>query len=84
MVPVRTPPLLDAVKHASPEAEQAHLFTITEQNPSGLRPSIETTVHALMPQRVVLHVHCVDTISLAVRAEGPRAFADLLDGLSQP
>ena len=28
--------------------------------------SIET-VHALMPHRVVLHVHCVDTIAFAVR-----------------
>ena len=36
-----------------PEAEKAQEFVIAELNPAGLRPSIETTVHALMPQRVV-------------------------------
>src|SRR6218665_3033734 len=30
------------------------------QTAAGLRPSIETTLHALMPHRVVLHVHSVD------------------------
>lgn len=34
--------------------------------PAGLRPSIETTLHALMPQAVVLHVHAVDAIAWAV------------------
>jgi rhamnose utilization protein RhaD (predicted bifunctional aldolase and dehydrogenase) len=69
MVPVRFGPLLEAVAAVDPAAEQAHRFTIAERNASGLRPSIETTVHALMPQRVVLHAHCVDTIAFAVRAD---------------
>ena len=44
-----------------------------------LRPSIETTVHALMPQRVVVHVHCVNTIAWAIRsdAEARQRVADL-------
>lgn len=29
----------------------------------GARPSIETGMHALIPQRVVAHVHCVDTLA---------------------
>src|SRR5262245_21525637 len=65
-VPVRIAPLLEAVADLDPVAEQAETFTVTELNPSGLRPSIETTVHALMPQRVVVHVHCVETIAFAV------------------
>jgi rhamnose utilization protein RhaD (predicted bifunctional aldolase and dehydrogenase) len=81
-VPVHMPPLLDAVADARPEAEQAQLFTITQQNPCGLRPSIETTVHALMPQRVVAHVHCVDTIALAVRRDSAPIFQAGLKGLN--
>ncbi|WP_341878448.1 class II aldolase/adducin family protein (plasmid) [Aminobacter sp. P9b] len=77
MVPVEMAPLIAAVEAIDPAAEQAHQFTIAALNSSGLRPSIETTVHALMPQRVVLHVHCVDTIAHAVRSDcieqvGPR------------
>lgn len=82
MVPVSMPPLLDAVAERAPEAEQAQIFTVTALNPSGLRPSIETTVHALMPQRVVVHVHCVDTIAIAVRADAEAIAAERLAGLN--
>lgn len=34
-----------------------------------LRPSIETLLHGLMPQRVVVHVHAVDVLALLVRSE---------------
>jgi len=81
-VQVHMPQLLKAVAQARPEAEQAQLFVIAEQNPSGLRPSIETTVHALLPQRVVAHVHCVDTIALAVRGDAMPLLADRLHGLN--
>ena len=53
-------------------------FVVAELNPAGLRPSIETTVHALMPQRVVVHVHCVETIALAVQANAEAAVARAL------
>jgi rhamnose utilization protein RhaD (predicted bifunctional aldolase and dehydrogenase) len=33
----------------------------------GLRPSIETSLHALMTHPVVFHIHCVETLSWAVR-----------------
>ncbi|WP_306258558.1 class II aldolase/adducin family protein [Pararhizobium sp. IMCC21322] len=35
----------------------------------GLKPSIETCLHAAFPKRVVLHVHCVNTIALAIRTD---------------
>lgn len=52
----------------------------TEIAPAGLRPSIETTLHALMPQAVVLHVHAVDAIAWAVLPEGEQALAERLAG----
>ncbi|WP_137930688.1 class II aldolase/adducin family protein [Mesorhizobium comanense] len=81
MVPVAMPPLLKAVEERDPAAEKPQAFAIEALNPRGLRPSIETTVHALMPQRVVLHVHCVDTISLAVQADGEAEVARRLGGI---
>lgn len=33
----------------------------------GLRASIETAMHAVLPQKVVVHVHSVNTIAWAVR-----------------
>ncbi|OSM02282.1 class II aldolase/adducin family protein [Magnetofaba australis] len=46
-----------------------------------LRPSIETTLHALMPHAVVLHMHSIRTLAWAVRADGPERVAERLDGL---
>ncbi|MCX6875634.1 MAG: class II aldolase/adducin family protein [Verrucomicrobia bacterium] len=68
MVPVALDALLDALERADPLAEQAQHFVRGALNPLGLRPSIETTVHAVMPQQVVVHVHCVETIAVAVAA----------------
>lgn len=81
-VPVETEPLLAAVRNADPAAEEPQRFTVAALNPAGLRPSIETTVHALMPQRIVLHVHCVDTIAWAVREDCEAALTDRLAGLN--
>jgi ribulose-5-phosphate 4-epimerase/fuculose-1-phosphate aldolase len=46
--------------------------------------SIETAMHAVLPHRVVLHVHSVNTIAWAVRSDGERALRDAqrLVGLS--
>src|SRR5581483_6003930 len=38
----------------------------TERYP---RASLETAMHAALPHRVVLHVHCVNTIAWAVRSD---------------
>jgi rhamnose utilization protein RhaD (predicted bifunctional aldolase and dehydrogenase) len=47
----------------------------------GLRPSIETSLHAFMPHRVVLHVHAVNTIAWAARADAPAELRTRLAGL---
>ncbi|AID28623.2 class II aldolase [Mesorhizobium huakuii 7653R] len=81
MVPVALAPLLDAVAHRSPAAEAAGQFTLADLNPRQLRPSIETTVHALLPQKIVVHVHCVETISIAVQANAEALLEGRLRGL---
>ncbi|WGD49383.1 class II aldolase/adducin family protein [Bradyrhizobium sp. CB1650] len=47
-----------------------------------LRASIETSLHALMPHPVVLHVHSVNTIAWAVRTDARNELANRLDGLA--
>jgi rhamnose utilization protein RhaD (predicted bifunctional aldolase and dehydrogenase) len=45
-----------------------------------LRPSIETSLHAVIARRVVIHVHCVATIALAIRTDACEVLADRLAG----
>lgn len=47
-----------------------------------LRPSIETSLHAILPQKFVLHVHCVRTLLWAIRTDARTQLAHRLDGLS--
>src|SRR6266536_2491414 len=49
---------------------------------SSLRASIETSLHALMPHPVVLHVHSVNTIAWSVRSDAGDEFAARLRGLA--
>ncbi|MCO4318545.1 class II aldolase/adducin family protein [Phyllobacterium sp. 21LDTY02-6] len=81
MVPVALQPLLDAVAGDDPSAEKAQQYVLDDRNPSGLRPSIETTVHALMPQKVVVHVHCTATIAHAVQENAEELVASRLAGI---
>jgi rhamnose utilization protein RhaD (predicted bifunctional aldolase and dehydrogenase) len=82
MVPVRLAPLLAVLDANDPACESAASFVIPDMNPQGLRPSIETTVHAALPHRVVLHVHCVETIAWAVQADAQEKLAARLHGIS--
>src|SRR5262245_30217668 len=50
--------------------------------PVGLRPSIETSLHAFLPQPVVLHVHSVNALAWCIRAEGAPALGDRMHALS--
>jgi len=47
-----------------------------------LRPSIETTLHALMPHRFVIHLHSVNVISYAILNQGKKILKDKLDGIN--
>jgi rhamnose utilization protein RhaD (predicted bifunctional aldolase and dehydrogenase) len=46
-----------------------------------LRPSIETFMHAVLPHAVVAHVHSVNAIAWAVRADASARLAERLGGL---
>jgi rhamnose utilization protein RhaD (predicted bifunctional aldolase and dehydrogenase) len=46
-----------------------------------LTPSIETFLHAVLPQRVVVHVHSVNSIAFAVRDDAEAQLAVRLGGL---
>ncbi len=49
---------------------------------TSLRPSIETTLHALLPHRVVVHVHSVNTLAWTTREDGPARIGEAMDGLA--
>jgi rhamnose utilization protein RhaD (predicted bifunctional aldolase and dehydrogenase) len=70
MTPVRLDPLRKAIVDGDPRAAAAVDFVDAQLNASGLRPSIETSVHAIIRSPVVVHIHCVNTIALAVRHDG--------------
>lgn len=46
-----------------------------------LIPSVETLMHAVLPQRCVVHVHSVDTLAWAVRSDATVQLAERLCGL---
>jgi rhamnose utilization protein RhaD (predicted bifunctional aldolase and dehydrogenase) len=46
-----------------------------------LRPSVETTMHAVLPHRVVVHVHSVAAIAWSARSDGPESIRSPFDGL---
>jgi ribulose-5-phosphate 4-epimerase/fuculose-1-phosphate aldolase len=46
-----------------------------------IRPSIETAMHAVLPHRVVIHVHSISTIAWAIRRDGIDELAARLRGL---
>jgi len=74
--------LMQALARNDPACETCTDFVRTDLNASGLRPSIETTVHALMPQRVVVHVHCVNTIAWAIRSDAADRLSERLAGFT--
>lgn len=81
-VPLDHAAIMAALARKDPACETCVSFVRTDLNATGLRPSIETTVHALMPQRVVLHVHCVNTIAWAIRTDAEARLAEKLKGFN--
>jgi rhamnose utilization protein RhaD (predicted bifunctional aldolase and dehydrogenase) len=70
-------PICDALaRGAEPE-----LVAATTEG-GGLRPSIECSLHAVLPDTVVAHYHSVNAIAISVRHDAQSVLASLLDGLS--
>jgi rhamnose utilization protein RhaD (predicted bifunctional aldolase and dehydrogenase) len=76
-VAVDLPSLSAAVERDDPLADQPAHFALARD---GLRPSIETCLHAVFPHRVVLHVHCVNTIAIALAEDARERLAAKLGG----
>jgi rhamnose utilization protein RhaD (predicted bifunctional aldolase and dehydrogenase) len=81
LIPVDMAAVLAGLAAGDPSCETCSAFVRHDLLPSPLRPSIETTLHAVMPQKVVVHVHCVETIVQACLADAPERLAPLLAGL---
>jgi rhamnose utilization protein RhaD (predicted bifunctional aldolase and dehydrogenase) len=79
-VAVAIDPLLSALERDDPACETCADFVRSDLNRLGLRPSIETTVHASFAHKVVVHVHCIATISLAVREDAEAVLSRMLKG----
>lgn len=72
-------PLAEILKHVAENRD--YKFEHVSGNGISLRPSVETAMHAVIPQAVVLHFHSVNTISWAVRDNAADLLRSRLDGL---
>jgi len=72
-------PMADIARQLAAEDEKFPEYKT--RTGAALRPSVETAVHAVMPQRVVIHVHSVRTIAWAARAHGVEGVAPLLENI---
>jgi rhamnose utilization protein RhaD (predicted bifunctional aldolase and dehydrogenase) len=78
-VPVGLGAVLQGVADDAPDPVSGAV--VAALNPEGLRPSIETTLHGLLPHSVVVHTHSVRTIALAIRQDSEAQIAGRLAGL---
>ncbi|MFV0491672.1 MAG: class II aldolase/adducin family protein [Pseudorhodobacter sp.] len=78
-VPCDLPAMQEAVTKGTARADRPAEFSLLE---GGLRPSIETSLHAVFPHRIVIHVHCVNTLALAIRKDAKEVIATRLSGFN--
>lgn len=81
MVPVDLERLRADLLAEDPAAENSTAYVPDGENPTGLRPSIETSVHAIFDWPIVIHTHCVATIATAVRVDAANIVAQRLGDL---
>jgi ribulose-5-phosphate 4-epimerase/fuculose-1-phosphate aldolase len=80
--PIFLPVDLDLARRRFSAGEEKVAAIPWSRTPAGLRPSIETSLHAFLPQPIVLHVHSVNVIAWCIRAERAPALGDRLQGLN--
>jgi len=54
------------------------LFSPESSNLNSLKPSIETILHALMPQKFIVHVHAVEILSVLIRDNSKEEIRSIL------
>lgn len=74
--PVFVPLSLPAVRRllAQGDADNLDPAILSSSQTHPLRPSIETTLHALMPQAAVLHAHALNSVTASVLRDGGTDF----------
>jgi rhamnose utilization protein RhaD (predicted bifunctional aldolase and dehydrogenase) len=82
LIPIDVAAVLDGLAADDPACETCEPFVRRDLTDLTLRPSIETTLHAVMPQRIVVHVHCVETIASACLSDATERLAAPLSGLN--
>jgi len=79
-VPIRHSGVLGRLKTEETDPVSPEILSISGVG-DDLKPSIETTLHALMPHRYVIHTHSVNVIAKAVLSDGKKKFKSILSGL---
>ena len=72
---------LDEVRGAAYESSDLEVDMQSISN-TELRPSIETTLHSLIPHPVVLHSHAIDIIAISLLPEAQTRIRDALNGIN--
>lgn len=73
------PAMRTCLARGEARADQPMEFALDQ---GGLRPSIETSLHAVFPHRVVLHAHCIHALSHLVQLDPISAIGSKLDGFN--
>jgi rhamnose utilization protein RhaD (predicted bifunctional aldolase and dehydrogenase) len=71
--------LVDAAKTAMQDDSSKMMDAVIPGSTPGLRPSIETAMHAIIPARVVSHVHSVGAVAVGILEDPKRAIQELSD-----
>ncbi|MEM7695868.1 MAG: class II aldolase/adducin family protein [Pseudomonadota bacterium] len=74
------PAMRQSLRAGEDAADQPGKFLLPGGNT--LRPSIETSLHAVFDQRIVLHTHSIHAIAHAIRADCDALLAARLDGFA--
>ena len=83
MVPVDSNTIAELLADSSMPLEDLMQFVPATADQSQLRPSVETSMHAVIPWPVVMHTHAVEVIAVAVCREW-RSILDSLIGEMNP
>ena len=47
---------------------------------NNIKPSIETTMHAILPQKYIVHIHCLNALSWLVQNDYKKEFSNIFKG----
>lgn len=79
--PIFVPLPVDATRLAVLETEDLAPLVLSELAEPGLRPSIETSLHVLLPHRVVVHAHSTGAIAAGLEEHTAERIRELTDAV---